>query len=441
MDDDFDKWLSERDASEQEDDGRLLPGTVVGSCRIVAYLGHGGFADVYRACDAHGVAVAIKILHKLDDKSRARFERESEILSRIRHTNIPRLLGFGSCGNRPYMVMELLRGYELPKGDRKVAAFLKQVISAAEELHRHGYVHRDIKPTNILAREDGTPVLIDVGLACPMSAVERERAALSVEEGKAVVVGTAGYAAPEQFDGRGVGPQADVHAIGMLINSCFDGKMPSCWDRIYRKATVSNPKSRYQTMAALRRAIVRRNWRRVLLAALCMAVAALVVLLCVNAIKEVPRVESRTPPTLGGVVSASPLLIDLMPTNAPNADATYSVRCVIEYKDNKHLRSKPGPEHEQMRTTGDLLNKWLKELVEGKYVGAELSELVSVFGDESFEDDLRSDFEMCVGEKIDELNLDDSIDVEIVAVRVYAEDEFEDELAEFWRRQFFEQQD
>ncbi len=437
MEDDFDKWLSERDVAEQEDDGRLLPGTAVGEYSIVAYLGSGGFADVYRAKDAHGAAVAVKILHKLDDKSRARFERESEILSRIKHTNIPRLLGFGSCGNRPYMVTELLKGYELPKSDRKVAAFLKQIISAVDGLHRHGYVHRDIKPTNILAREDGTPVLIDFGLACPVSAEEREKAALSVEDGKAVAVGTAGYAAPEQFDGRGVGPQADVHSIGMLIKSCFDDKMSSCWDRIYRKATVSDPKSRYQTMAALRRAIVRRNWRRVLLAALCMAVAALVVLLCANAMKDGPRAENRTPPTVGGVVSASPLLIDLKPTNAPNADATYPISCIIEYKDNKHLRPKPGSEREQVRTTGDLLNEWLKELVEDQYVGAEFSELVSTFGDESFEDDLRGDFDMRVGEKIDALNLDDSIDVEIVAVRVYAEDEF----AEFWRQQFFEQQD
>ena len=180
MEDDFDKWLSERDVAEQEDDGRLLPGTAVGEYSIVAYLGSGGFADVYRAKDVHGAAVAVKILHKLDDKSRARFERESEILSRIKHTNIPRLLGFGSCGNRPYMVTELLKGYELPKSDRKIAAFLKQIISAVDGLHRYGYVHRDIKPTNILAREDGTPVLIDFGLACPVSATEREKAALSL---------------------------------------------------------------------------------------------------------------------------------------------------------------------------------------------------------------------------------------------------------------------
>ena len=260
---DFDKWLSGRGSEEEGDDGRLLPGTVVGECRIVAHLGSGGFADVYKAHDAQGAAVAIKILHRLDDKSRARFAREAEILSQIRHRNIPRLLGFGSCGNRPYMVTELMIGCDMPKGDRKIAGFLKQIISAADELHKHGYVHRDIKPSNILVRADGTPVLVDFGLACPVSAVEREKAALSVESGVNVAVGTVGYSAPEQFSGLGAGPEADVHAVGMLIKSCFNGKMPSCWARIYRAATVSDPKSRYQTMTALRKAITRRHWRKV----------------------------------------------------------------------------------------------------------------------------------------------------------------------------------
>jgi len=263
----FESWLSERER-DAPDDEMLPPGTAVGDYLIVAHLGSGGFADVYRAKDKRGSAVAIKILHRLDEKSRARFARESEILSQIKHTNILRLLNFGSFGNRPYMVTELLRGYELPKGDRKVAAFLKQMISAVDELHRHGYVHRDIKPANILAREDGTPVLIDFGLACPASAVEREKGALSVEDGLNVAVGTVGYSAPEQFSGLGAGPEADVHAVGMLIDSCFGGKMPKCWRRIYLVATASNPRSRYQTMPALRKAIVRRHWRKVLFAVL-----------------------------------------------------------------------------------------------------------------------------------------------------------------------------
>ena len=283
MEDNFENWLSERAGNLSGDDGVLPSGTAIGGYRIVAHLGSGGFADVYRAQDAHGAAVAIKILHRLDDKSRARFEREAEILSQIRHENMPRLLSFGSCGDRPYMVTELLKGYDLPKGDWTVAAFLMQIISATEELHRHGYVHRDIKPANILARKDGTPVLIDFGLACPISAEEREKEALSVEGGVPVAVGTVGYSAPEQFNGTGAGPEADVHAIGMLIDSCLGDNMPKCWRRIYLSATASNPKSRYQNMADLRKAISRRHWKKVIFLVLGVIIAGALAFLLMDA--------------------------------------------------------------------------------------------------------------------------------------------------------------
>ena len=99
MEDDFDNWLAARVKENfPVNDGELAAGTRVGDYRIVALLGRGGFADVYRANGPNDEPVAIKMLHKLDDKSRARFVRESEILSQIRHRNIPRLLSFGSFG-------------------------------------------------------------------------------------------------------------------------------------------------------------------------------------------------------------------------------------------------------------------------------------------------------------------------------------------------------
>ena len=294
MEDDFDNWLAERANDISRGEGELAAGTPVGDYRIVALLGRGGFADVYRATGGNGAAVAIKMLHKLDDKSRARFVRESEILSQIKHRNIPRLLGFGSYGDRPYMVTELLKGYELPDSDRKIVKFLEQVMSAVEELHRHGFIHRDIKPANILSRDDGTPVLIDFGLASPVSVAKRETEALSVEDGKPVAVGTVGYSAPEQFNGLEAGPEADVHAIGMLINSCFDGDMPKCWKRIYLSATVSNPKSRYQTVAAMRKAISWRHWKFTLLAILCVIAAWTIAFLFMNAMEKY-HVENRIP--------------------------------------------------------------------------------------------------------------------------------------------------
>ena len=269
MEDNFNDWLAEREKESPEDDGRLLPGTVVGDYRIVALLGRGGFADVYKASGNNGEAVAVKILHKLDDKSRARFVRESEILSQIKHRNIPRLLSFGSCGNRPYMVTELLKCCELPSSDHKVAVFLYQIMSAAEALHRHGFIHRDIKPSNILSRDDGTPVLIDFGLAAPMSAEVREKDGLSIEDGMRIAVGTPGYSAPEQFSGLAAGKAADVHAIGAMIYACYQGEMPGCWRRIYLAATASNPKSRYQTVQELRRAVRMRHLRRGLVGGSC----------------------------------------------------------------------------------------------------------------------------------------------------------------------------
>jgi len=291
MEDDFDNWLAERGKEAPEDDGRLLPGTVVGDCRIVALLGHGGFADVYRASGNNGESVAIKILHKLDDKSRARFVRESEILSQIKHRNIPRLLSFGSCGDRPYMVTELLRCCELPSSDHKVAVFLNQIMSAAEELHRHGFIHRDIKPSNILSRDDGTPVLIDFGLAAPMSDAVREKEALSVEEGMRLAVGTVGYSAPEQFSGLAAGAAADVHAIGAMIYACYRGEMPRCWQRIYLAATASNPKSRYQTVQELRRAVRMRHLRKAAFWALAVALLGVVALMIVSLAQKRAVVE------------------------------------------------------------------------------------------------------------------------------------------------------
>ena len=291
MEDNFDNWLAEREKKVLEDDGRLLPGTVVGDYRIVALLGRGGFADVYRASGNNGEAVAVKILHKLDDKSRARFVRESEILSQIKHRNIPRLLSFGSCGNRPYMVTELLKCCELPSSDHKVAVFLYQIMSAAGALHRHGFIHRDIKPSNILSRDDGSPVLIDFGLAAPMSDAVREKEALSVEEGMRLAVGTVGYSAPEQFSGQAAGRAADVHAIGAMIYACYQGEMPRCWRRIYLAATTSNPKSRYQTMQELRRAVRMRHLRKTALWALVVVLLGVAVFMIVSSAQKHAVVE------------------------------------------------------------------------------------------------------------------------------------------------------
>lgn len=261
MHDETDDWLKSRRKEPLITGGELLPGTLVGDCKIVALLGRGGFAEVYKATAPDDREVAVKMLHRLDEKSRARFEMESRILLGIRHPNLPRAFSFGSCGERPYMEMELLGTYELPHRDRAVAIFLGKIVSAIQALHAHGYLHRDIKPQNILMREDGEPVVVDFGLACPISKAERSRKAISVDGQNRVAVGTPGYSAPEQFTGQDAGVEADVHAIGVLIRACFGEKMPKCWNDISMKATNSDPEVRYRTVEGLGKAITRRHWR------------------------------------------------------------------------------------------------------------------------------------------------------------------------------------
>ena len=294
MHDETEDWLKSRVKEPLITGSELLPGTLVGDCKIVAMLGRGGFAEVYKATAPDGKEVAVKILHRLDEKSRARFEMESRILLGIRHPNLPRAFSFGSCGERPYMVMELLGTYELPHRDRTVAIFLGKIVSAIQMLHAHGYLHRDIKPQNVLMREDGEPVVVDFGLACPISKVERSRKAISVDGQNRVAVGTPGYSAPEQFTGQDAGVEADVHAIGVLIRACFGEKMPKCWNDISMKATNSDPEVRYRTVEGLGKAIRRRHWKRI--AVLFLAFVAVVLLIALAWPHVAEKVEDgRTP--------------------------------------------------------------------------------------------------------------------------------------------------
>ena len=410
MADNFEIWLAKRGKEAPGDDGRLLPGTVVGDYRIVALLGHGGFADVYRASGNNGEAVAVKILHKLDDKSRARFVRESEILSQIKHRNIPRLLSFGSCGDRPYMVTELLKCCELPSSDHNVAVFLDQIMSAAEALHRHGFIHRDIKPSNILSRSDGTPVLIDFGLAAPVSAAVREKEALSVEEGMRLAVGTVGYSAPEQFSGLAAGKAADVHAIGAMIYACYHGEMPRCWRRIYLAATASNPKSRYQTVQELRRAVAARHWRKVMVAGVASILIAGFAFSCLRMFPY-DSVEKSI----------------ALPINGLDTNKQCSIRCRVLYKDKSIVHQAAYDDSVLCRPSGDELMSWLEDFIAEEYMGQDYEYLLVDFTD--FKENVAERFKSYItDEKFSDLDSKEQLGIEIIAVDVEPEGIFREDL-------------
>lgn len=261
MSDAFREWRASRPKEEVE--GTVAPGTRVGDYRVRGLLGRGGSAEVY--CAEHvllGHAVAIKMLHRDTPEARRRFEREATLLTKVKHPGFAQFQGYGEFEGRPFIVMERLIAHSLPRDDRAVAAFLIKVLDALEALHRLGFVHRDVKPGNVLKRANGEPVLVDLGLACPMAAAARMRNRLSVVDGRPVGVGTPGYAAPEQMAGGDVTAATDVHGVGMLANECFGGKPPRCWRAIIDRATNSRPARRFQTVAQMAEAIRRRQRRR-----------------------------------------------------------------------------------------------------------------------------------------------------------------------------------
>ena len=240
----------------------LTNGESVGEWTIRAFLGRGGSAEVYRAENkTTGIVAALKVLCKSDDRTRERFRRESQLVAEIGSAAFPKFYGAGCADGRFYIAEELLEPMPLPKTDAAVARFVLAVAAGVEALHRRGFVHRDIKPRNVMMRPaTGESVLIDMGLAKEGEDVSQIcNDTVSVVDGRAVGVGTPGFSAPEQFAGGKIGPATDIHALGMLVNVCFDGKPPRVWAKIIRRSTSSIPEQRYANVAEFVRAIRHRH--------------------------------------------------------------------------------------------------------------------------------------------------------------------------------------
>ena len=234
----------------------------IGDWTVLAFLGRGATSEVYRAENSVTRQVgAVKVLMRGDDTAQERFRREIALLADTGCAALPRFYGAGKHCGRSFLATELLEPADLPSYDAAIARFLLGVCDGVAELHSRGYVHRDIKPRNVMRRPaTGEPVLIDLGLA---KAAEGSKEALadtlSVVDGHAVGVGTVGYSAPEQFVGGTVGAAADIHALGILANTCFKGHPPRAWSKIIRRSTSSIPEQRYATIAEFVRAVRHRH--------------------------------------------------------------------------------------------------------------------------------------------------------------------------------------
>ena len=262
-----------RGHSSIPDEGTFSTGTAFGDWRITAFVAKGGNGEVYRVQNRiSGQAAALKVLVAASDPvKRERFLREVKLLERLKGSHFPRLFATGELDGFPYFVIEFLEPVEIPKTDRAIARYLLEVCEAVETVHRLGYVHRDLKPQNILRREDGTLVLIDYGLVKPiMPESTPKEDSLSVVDGRPVGVGTPKYAAPEQFAGGDITPATDIHALGVLAENLLGDQTclhkwrsgilsASSWRQIIRRATSSIVSERYQSVDDFAAAIRNRN--------------------------------------------------------------------------------------------------------------------------------------------------------------------------------------
>src|ERR671938_1779887 len=207
-----------------------LIGTVFdGRYRILRKLGAGGMADVYLAEDQElGRRVAIKILndrHANDDQFIERFRREAKNAAALNHPNIVSIYDRGEAEDTYYIAMEFLDGRTLKelivsRGAAPINVaieYARQILSALRFAHRHGIVHRDIKPHNVLVDGEGRVKVTDFGIA-------RAGPSQMTEEGS--IIGTAQYLSPEQAQGANVDQRSDVYSLGIVLYELLTGSVP-----------------------------------------------------------------------------------------------------------------------------------------------------------------------------------------------------------------------
>ncbi|HMU41028.1 MAG TPA: serine/threonine-protein kinase [Pseudomonadota bacterium] len=210
---------------------RLPVGQRIGSYVIAELLGEGGTSEVYLA-RREGVAFALKILkeeHRPNSAQQARLINEAEVLRTLDVAGVVRLFGEGDFEGRPYYVMEYLpttlaERLGAPLLPSQILPLIGKLARILHELHVRGYVHRDVKPRNILFAPDGSLRLADFGLAkLPMD----ELAVVPHSTATGAFLGTHAYAAPEQLlNAKSVDGRADVYALGLILFEALAGRPP-----------------------------------------------------------------------------------------------------------------------------------------------------------------------------------------------------------------------
>ena len=262
----------------------LTAGSYLGPYRIEGKLGAGGMGEVFRAIDKRlGRAVAIKTTR---EQFSARFEREARAISSLNHPNICTLHDVG----RDYLVMELVEGETIaarlksgPIPLKVALLYASQILAALAEAHGKGVVHRDLKPGNIMIAKSGIKVL-DFGLAKtgPDDLGQDETVTSSH-----MVMGTPGYMAPEQREGKPADARSDVYSFGCVLYEMLTGsritaqkkRLPTRkLEKIVSRCLEEDPARRWQSVTDLERELAgvspsAEPWKIVAAAAVLLAIA------------------------------------------------------------------------------------------------------------------------------------------------------------------------
>jgi serine/threonine-protein kinase len=198
---------------------------------VVALLGTGGMGVVYRATDRLlQREVALKVLTERSDAIRRRFLLEARSLARLNHPGIVAIYDAGEASGIPYIVMELATGPtlgDLAKDAMTVGFAVRATIRLLDALHyahENDVLHRDVKPSNIVVRSDGSVKIMDFGLA-------RRISDLSAGTQAGEITGTISYLPPERFLGKPADARGDLYSLGIILYEVFTGTLPFRNDR------------------------------------------------------------------------------------------------------------------------------------------------------------------------------------------------------------------
>ncbi len=214
--------------------GEWEPQATIAGYRLENLVGEGGMAQVYvgrRAPEAELVAIKLIRPDLGSQDILDRFRREQQILANLNHPNIARLIEAGTTPEGlPYVVMDFIDGTPIDRfcNERhlSLAARLKlftRVCSAVQYAHDRGVIHRDLKPANILVAANGTPQVLDFGIAKLLKTEVSQHLDLTAT-GRHLL--TPDYASPEQILGRALNPRTDIYSLGVVLYELLTGSMP-----------------------------------------------------------------------------------------------------------------------------------------------------------------------------------------------------------------------